>query len=58
MKGHTFEEIAQIRGRKVASVVVLVADLVENGELEFQEGWMPPERHQQIREACKRVGLE
>ena len=57
-QGRTFEEIAQIRGRKVASVVVLVADLVERGETEFQERWMPAERRQQIREVCQRVGLE
>jgi len=57
-QGRTFEEIARIRGRKVASVVVLVADLVERGETQFQEAWMGAERHQQIREACARVGLE
>jgi ATP-dependent DNA helicase RecQ len=57
-QGHTFEEIAQIRGRKVASVVVLVADLIEKGETEFQEGWMPAERRQQIREVCGRLGMD
>lgn len=57
-QGHTFEEIAQIRGRKVASVVVLVADLIERGETDFQEGWMAPERHEQIRQACLRLGME
>ena len=56
--GHTFEEIGQIRGRKVASVVSLVADLIERGETEFQEAWMTPERQLQIREACERVGME
>jgi ATP-dependent DNA helicase RecQ len=56
--GHTFAEIAQIRGRKVASVIVLVADLIERGETEFQESWLGAERHQQIREACQRVGME
>ena len=57
-QGRTFEEIAKCRGRKVASVVVLVADLVEKGEVEFQERWMPAERHEQIRKACALVGLE
>jgi ATP-dependent DNA helicase RecQ len=57
-QGHTFDEIARIRGRKPASVVVLVADLLERGEAEFQEKWMPAERHQLIREACVRAGLE
>jgi ATP-dependent DNA helicase RecQ len=57
-QGHTFEEIAQIRGRKVASVVVLVADLIERGETKFQQSWMAPERREQIRAACARVGME
>jgi len=57
-QGHSFEEIARIRGRKPASVVALVADLLEKGEVEFQHRWMPAHRHQLIREACVRVGLE
>ena len=57
-QGRTFEEIAQIRGRKVSSVVVLVADLVERGGTPFRESWMGIERHQQIREACALAGVE
>ena len=57
-QGHTFEEIARIRGRKVTSVVALVADLVERGETPFQEKWMDPARREQIRGACARVGME
>ena len=57
-RGHTFQEIAQIRGRKVASVIALVADLLEKGEVQFQEQWMAGERYQQIRDACTRAGLE
>jgi len=57
-QGRTLEEIGQIRGRKVSSVVALVADLVERGETEFQERWMPAERREQIREVCLRVGVE
>jgi ATP-dependent DNA helicase RecQ len=57
-KGHTLDEIAQIRGRKVSSVVVLVADLIERGETEFQERWMDAAQREQIREACRRAGLE
>jgi ATP-dependent DNA helicase RecQ len=57
-QGHTFEEIARIRGRKVDSVVALVANLVEKGEVEFQEKWMSALRHEQIRQACSRVGFE
>lgn len=57
-QGRTLEEIAQIRGRKVSSVVVLVADLVERGETEFQEGWVDAARREQIREVCQRLGME
>jgi ATP-dependent DNA helicase RecQ len=57
-QGHTFEEIAQLRGRKVSSVIALVADLIERGETEFQAKWMAPELRQQISEACLRLGLE
>jgi ATP-dependent DNA helicase RecQ len=57
-EGRSFEEIAKIRGRKVSSVIALVGDLIERGETKFQEKWMAPERHQQIRAACLRVGLE
>jgi ATP-dependent DNA helicase RecQ len=57
-QGHSFEQIAQIRGRKVASVITLVADLIEKGEIEFQSAWVPSQRCEQIREACQRVGTE
>jgi ATP-dependent DNA helicase RecQ len=57
-QGHTFEEIAQLRGRKISSVIALVADLIERGEVEFQGKWMAPELRQQITEACVRLGLE
>jgi ATP-dependent DNA helicase RecQ len=57
-QGHTFEEIGRIRGRKIASVLVLVADLLERGEVQFQAQWMPEHRRQLIRDACHRVGLE
>lgn len=57
-KGHTLEEIAQIRGRKVASVVALVADLVERGETGFQSRWVDAEKKEQIRQTAQRAGME
>ena len=57
-QGHSFEEIARIRGRKVTSVVVLVADLIERGDVQLKQEWIDAERHEQIREACVRLGLE
>jgi ATP-dependent DNA helicase RecQ len=57
-QARTLQEIAQIRGRKLSSVVALVAYLIEKGETEFQEGWMPMERYDQIRSACAKAGIE
>jgi ATP-dependent DNA helicase RecQ len=58
LKGHSFEEIAQIRGRKVSSVVALVADLVERGATLFQDAWVEADKREQIREAASRKGLD
>ncbi|HTQ97069.1 MAG TPA: RecQ family ATP-dependent DNA helicase [Candidatus Acidoferrum sp.] len=57
-QGHSFAEIANIRGRKVGTVVAQVADLVEKGEIELKKEWMPTANYLQIREACERLGLE
>ena len=58
LKGHSFEEIAQIRGRKLASVVALVADLVERGATGFQDSWVEADKREKIREAAERKGLD
>ena len=57
-EGRTFEEIAQIRGRKVSSVVDLVAKLMEEGEVAFDAKWLSAERYAQIASAIERVGKE
>jgi ATP-dependent DNA helicase RecQ len=56
-KGHTLEEIAQIRGRKMSTVVAVVADLVEKGKTAFQDRWVEADRREKIRVACKREGM-
>ena len=56
--GRTFEEIAQTRGRQLRSVVSLVADLVERGDLKFQPSWVDSEKQASIEDACARLGLE
>ena len=56
--GKSFEEIAQIRGRQVATVVNAVANLVESGLLEFQPAWIDPTRQSVIEAACGQLGLE
>ena len=55
--GKSFEEIAAIRGRQVATVVNAVAGLVEKGELEFHAEWIDRNRLAVIEAACERLGL-
>jgi ATP-dependent DNA helicase RecQ len=55
-EGKSFEEIAQVRGRKVETVVNMVADLIEKGRLEYRTDWVGEERHQRILEAVERLG--
>jgi ATP-dependent DNA helicase RecQ len=57
-EGRTFEEIAQIRGRKVRSVVDMVAKLIEEGETEFRAHWFSAERYTQIAAAIRQFGKE
>jgi ATP-dependent DNA helicase RecQ len=56
--GKTFEEIAQIRGRQVSTVINAVANLVEKGELEFRPEWVDRNRLAVIEAACERLGVE
>jgi len=55
-EGRTFEEIAQIRSRKVSSVISLVVKLMEEGELKFETKWLGPERYAQIAAAIEQFG--
>jgi ATP-dependent DNA helicase RecQ len=57
-QGKTLEEIAQIRGRQLSTVINAVATLVETGEVEFQPAWIDRTRHSVIEAACVRAGLE
>jgi ATP-dependent DNA helicase RecQ len=57
-EGKSFEEIAQIRGRQIATVVNAVAGLVEKGEVEFRPEWIERNKLAVIEAACARVGLE
>ena len=57
-EGRSLEEIATIRGRHIASVIALVADLIEQGRLELQPGWVFDDRRSVIEAACARLGLE
>ena len=57
-QGLNFEEIAERRGRKVRTVVALIANMVETGETEFQVEWMPAATYEKICEACVRLGMD
>jgi ATP-dependent DNA helicase RecQ len=57
-EGRTFEEIAQARGRQLATVVNMVADLVEKGHLDYRVDWVGEENHRQIEEVVRRLGSQ
>ncbi|HYM76734.1 MAG TPA: RecQ family ATP-dependent DNA helicase [Candidatus Dormibacteraeota bacterium] len=57
-EGKTLEEIAQIRGRQLRTVVSAVASLVENGDVEFQPAWVDRNKLAVIEAACTRAGLD
>ena len=57
-EGRNFEEIARLRERRLATVVDLVAELVERGRLDFDPKWIAPERREQIEAAIQQLGAE
>lgn len=57
-EGHTLEEIAQIRGRQVSTVVSAVANLLETGQVEFRSAWVSKEKQSVIEAACAKVGTD
>jgi len=57
-EGRSFEEIAQIRERRVNTVIDLVAELVERGRLEFDPKWVAEDRRVQIEAAITQLGTE
>lgn len=56
--GKTFQEIAELRGRQLTTVVNAVADLVESGQLEFKPEWIDKTKLSVIEAACAKIGLE
>ncbi|MFZ1010871.1 MAG: RecQ family ATP-dependent DNA helicase [Candidatus Sulfotelmatobacter sp.] len=57
-EGRTLEEIAQIRGRQLSTIVSAVANLLETGRVEFQSDWVSKEKQSVIEAACAQVGME
>jgi len=57
-QGKSLEEIAKLRDRQLGSVTDMVADLIEQGRLEFQSNWVGEPTRVKIEEACLRLGIE
>jgi ATP-dependent DNA helicase RecQ len=57
-EGRTLEEIAQIRGRQLSTIVSAVANLLEAGQVEFRAGWVSKEKQSVIEAACAKVGMD
>jgi ATP-dependent DNA helicase RecQ len=57
-EGRTLEEIAEIRGRQLSTIVSAVASLLETGQVEFQAGWVSKEKQSVIEAACAKAGME
>ncbi len=57
-QGRTFAQIAEARGRKVSSVVTLVAGLIEKGQVDLQPAWVDADKRALIEQACDRHGIQ
>src|SRR3984957_8074572 len=57
-EGKTLEEIAQIRGRQLSTIVSGVANLLETGQVEFRSDWVSQDKQSVIEAGCARAGFE
>ena len=57
-EGKSFAEIAELRGRSLATVVNMVADLIEKGRVEYRVEWVGEDDHQAIADAVGRLGAQ
>jgi ATP-dependent DNA helicase RecQ len=57
-EGKSLEEIARIRGRRLSTVVELVAELVAEGRLEYRMDWLGEARHNEIADTIRRLGAD
>jgi ATP-dependent DNA helicase RecQ len=56
--GKSFQEIADVRGRQLSTVISAVADMVESGQLEFKPEWIDKTKLSVIEAACRKIGVE
>jgi ATP-dependent DNA helicase RecQ len=54
-EGRSFAEIAELRGRQISTVMMMVADLVERGLVQFQASWVEMKNQAMIEAACARL---
>jgi ATP-dependent DNA helicase RecQ len=58
-EGKALEEIARVRGRRLSTVVEVVAGLVAEGKVDYRMDWVGGEaRHNEIAEAARRLGTD
>ena len=57
-EGHSFEEIAKLRDRRLNTIIDTVAELVERGRLIFDEKWITAQKQGLITAAIGRIGTE
>jgi ATP-dependent DNA helicase RecQ len=57
-EGKTLEEVAQIRGRQLSTVMGTVATMVEKGQLEFRSEWIDRNKQAVIEAAIGRVDIK
>ncbi|HVB97845.1 MAG TPA: RecQ family ATP-dependent DNA helicase [Candidatus Dormibacteraeota bacterium] len=57
-EGRSFAEIARARGWQLGTVVATVADLVEQGRVEFQPAWVEAKKRASIEAAAERLSLD
>jgi ATP-dependent DNA helicase RecQ len=51
-------QIADRRGRQLSTVVGTIAVMVEAGDFEYRDEWVPSVKRIQIEEACQRLGTQ
>ena len=56
--GKSIAEIAQIRDRKVETIISTICSLVSLGKIEWQPTWMTAERRKLIEDAAHQMGFE
>lgn len=57
-QGKTLQEIADIRGRQLGTVINAIATLVESGAVKFNPDWIDRNKLAVIEAACERAGME